>query len=100
MRIRFQADADLNQSIVVGLLRRLPEVDVLALAARDGRVLVTHDKSTMPTHFGEFIRTRQSPGVVVVLQSMPVGTVLDELTLIWGASQASEWANRIAFLPL
>lgn len=54
MRIRFQADADLNQAIVAAVLRRLPEADfwtatdarlaglhaleVLAIAARDGRL--------------------------------------------------------------
>jgi Domain of unknown function (DUF5615) len=62
MRIRFQADADLNQIIVAAVLRRLPEADfrtatdggleglhdleVLALAARDGRLLVTSDRQT------------------------------------------------------
>ena len=71
MPVRFQADADLNQILVAALLRRFSEVDfrtatagglaglsdleVLAVAARDGRVLVTHDSSTMPTHFAEFI---------------------------------------------
>jgi hypothetical protein len=69
MRIRFQADADLNQAIVAAVLRRLPEtdfrsatdaglpglhdLDVLALAAREGRLLVTHDQNTMPKYFGE-----------------------------------------------
>jgi hypothetical protein len=52
--IRFQADADLKQAIVIGTLRRQPKLDfrsaneaelegvkdhdVLAIAARDGRV--------------------------------------------------------------
>jgi hypothetical protein len=52
---------------------------VLALAARDGHLLVTHDKNTMPTHFGEFIRKTASPGMVVVSQSLPVGRVLEDL---------------------
>ena len=58
MPIRFQADADLNQIIVAAVLRRVPAIDfktatagglaglddhdVLALAARDGRIVVTH----------------------------------------------------------
>lgn len=76
MRIRFQADADLNQVSVAAVLRHLPEADfrsaaaaglaglhdleVLALAAKDARVLVTHDKNTMPRHFGEFIAKAES----------------------------------------
>jgi len=57
--VRFQADADLNQAIVAAVIRREPAIDfrtatlarlaslsdpeVLALAADDGRILVTHD---------------------------------------------------------
>jgi predicted nuclease of predicted toxin-antitoxin system len=64
MNIRFQADADLNQNIVTGILRREPAIDfqtasaagvrglgdieVLQLAAKEGRILVSHDPKTMP----------------------------------------------------
>lgn len=67
MKIRFQADADLNEDIVLGLtrlepevnfqtaseagLRELPDTEVLSRAAQDNRTLVTHDRRTMPTHF-------------------------------------------------
>ena len=80
MPIRLQADADFNQIIVSAILRRYPEIDfrtataaglaglkdaeVLAVAGRDGRILVTHDYATMPRHFGEFIRTTASPGLI------------------------------------
>jgi len=116
MRIRFQADADLNQIVVAAVLRRLPEADfrsatnaglaglhdleVLAVAAREGRVLVTHDKNTMPRYFGEFIGKTTSAGVIVVPQNLPVARVLEDLGLIWNASQAEDWTNRIAYLPL
>ena len=71
MRIRFQADADLNQIIVKATLRLEPSIDfqtaqaaglaglddpgVLKVAAVQGRILVSHDRRTMPTHFGQFI---------------------------------------------
>lgn len=116
MPIRFQADADLNQIIVSAVLRRVPAIDfrtattgglaglqdheVLALAARDSRILVTHDQSTMPRHFGEFVRSQHSPGLIVVSQHLPVGEVADDLILIWTATQAGEWTDRIAFLPI
>ena len=74
--IRFQADADLRQAIVTGAIRRQPNLDfqtaneaglegikdpeVLTIAARDGRVLVTHDRKTMPTQFGQFIISQTS----------------------------------------
>jgi hypothetical protein len=116
MRIRFQADADLNQTIVAAVLRRLPEadfrmatdarlaglhdLDVLAIAAREGRVLVTSDRQTMPKFFGEFINNTESPGVIVARQRLAVGAVLEDLALIWTAFQAEEWTNRIVYLPL
>lgn len=67
MKIQFQADADFNVEVVLGLLRREPGIDfqtaaeanlrgvpdpeVLALAAQEQRILVTHDRRTMPRHF-------------------------------------------------
>ena len=59
MKVRFQADADFSQRIVSAVRRREPTIDfqtaralglrglddlnVLALAAREGLVLVSHD---------------------------------------------------------
>ena len=79
MKIRFQADADLNQIILLATVRRessidfqtaeaaglayLQDRDVLVMAAREGRMLVTHDQKTMPRHFAEFIATETSPFV-------------------------------------
>ncbi len=116
MPIRLQADADLNQIIVSAVLRRAPAIDfrtataaglarlndleVLALGALDDRILVTHDQSTMPRHFGEFVQTRRSPGLIVVPQHLAVGEVADDLILIWTATEAEDWTNRIAFLPI
>ena len=116
MAIRFQADADLNQIIVSAVMRRAPAIDfrtataaglagvddaeVLARAARDGRILVTHDQRTMPRHFGEFVQAQRSPGLLVVPQHLPLREVADDLILIWTATDADEWINRIVFLPI
>jgi hypothetical protein len=114
--IRFQADADLNQAILLATVRRFPRLDfqsatdaglagltdlaVLALASEQGRILVTHDKRTMPLHFATFIDRTQSPGVLVVPQSLSVARVADDLLLIVSATQSDEWVNRIVFLPI
>lgn len=116
MKIRFQADADFNQIIVTATLRREPSIDfqtahaaklsglededVLALTAREGRLLVTHDRKTIPDHFGKFITSQNSPGVLIVPQKLPIATAVDDLILIWSASEAEEWMNRIHALPL
>jgi hypothetical protein len=114
--IRFLADADFNHAIVKGCrrhepamdflsaneakLERVPDPDVLALAAEQDRILVTHDRQTMPLHFGEFLTAgRSSPGVFLVNQHTPIGEVIDALVLIWAASDADEWKNRIVNIP-
>ena len=117
MKVRFLADADLNGAIVSGVLRRERSVDflaqraaglrgmsdreVLALAAERQRVLVSHDAGTMPAHFRAFRDAgRNSPGVFLMSQRLDVGTAIEELLLIWLASEASEWENRLIWLPL
>jgi hypothetical protein len=116
MRLRFQADADLNLVILLALVRREPAIDfqtavaaglpglsdreVLATASREGRVLVTHDQRTLPRHFAEFIAAETSPGLLVVPQYLPISVAVEELLLIWSASDAEEWTNRVCYLPL
>jgi Domain of unknown function (DUF5615) len=116
MPIRFQADADLNLVIVSAVVRRVPAIDfrtatsarlagledqdVLEVAAGDDRILVTHDQATMPRHFGVFLRLQHSPGVIVVPQYLPLREAADDLILIWTATKAEEWTDRIAFLPI
>lgn len=54
----------------------------------------------MPRHFGQFISQQVSAGVLVVPQHLQISVVVDELLMIWGASEAEEWTNRITHLPL
>jgi Domain of unknown function (DUF5615) len=116
VNVRYQADADLNQAIVTGVLRRDPTIDfqtafvaklegvkdsnVLAIAAEQGRVLVTHDRKTMPSEFAEFIISKQSAGVIIISQRLSMEVIIEELLLIWAVSSAEEWIDRIAKLPL
>ena len=115
--IRFLADADLNDRIVAGCLRREPAMDfmsanqaelegvpdavVLGFAADQDRILVSHDFHTMPRHFADFVQARgSSPGVLLIPQYLPVREAIEELVLIWSASSAEEWADRILKIPL
>ncbi|MGE0126589.1 MAG: DUF5615 family PIN-like protein [Blastocatellales bacterium] len=115
MKIRFQADADLHGPIVRGLIRLDPLIDfktsrearlqglddraVLAIAADDGRMLVTHDVSTMPEHFRRFIETRTSPGTVMVPQSLPYHGAIEGLLRLWATTEAERWENVLFYLP-
>ena len=115
MRPRFQADNDLDQRIVVATrrldpavdfqtaaalgLHHLPDTEVLAHAAREGRILVSHDRRTLPGHFREFTAARHSPGLIVVSQKLPVGRAAELLHLLWAASEAVEYVDVIYSLP-
>jgi hypothetical protein len=115
VKIRYQADNDLRKAIVRGSVRREPQIDfqsaqaarldrvpdpdVLAFAANEGRILVSHDFQTMPRHFREFTMTRPSPGVLLIRQDLPIGKAIENLLLIWEASEPEEWVNRLCLVP-
>jgi Domain of unknown function (DUF5615) len=98
VKVRFQADANLDPDIGLGLQRRDPSIDyrlalgvipdrmldpdVLGLAAEDGRVLVTNDLR-MPKHFADFTAVRDSPGLLLVPPRMSIGETIEGLFLCW-----------------
>jgi predicted nuclease of predicted toxin-antitoxin system len=116
MRPKFLADANFDLVILVAAKRRELAFDyqtaleagligqqdpgVLAIAAREGRVLLTHDVRTMPQHFASFIGEHTSAGVLLVPQSLTRRHVVEDLLLIWTALEAEEWTDRIMSLPL
>ena len=114
--IRFQADADLHQGIVDAVCGREPAIDfasaadsnlegvadpnVLDIAARQGRILITHDRRTMVEHFRSRLEEgKSSPGVFLVSQSAPIGEVVEAILTVWAASELWEWENQLRYLP-
>jgi len=116
MKVRYQADNDLNQEIARILCHREPMIDfqtshkagleglnddkVLAIAAQEGRVLVSHDRKTMPRHFARFISNQISPGLILISQDLPPVIAVEELLLIWAASTPEEYINRMVSIPM
>src|SRR5215813_4193113 len=97
--LRFLVDEDFDNDIVRGMLRRLPTLDivlvldvelsgardpiVLERAAQDGRVLLTHDVSTMTAHAYERASSGlPMPGVFAVSQLAPISQVIEDLLLL------------------
>jgi hypothetical protein len=115
--LRLLADEDFDNRIVNGCFRRQPAVDllrvqevdlagaddptILARAAEDGRVLLTHDVSTMTDFAYERIGAGlPTPGVFVISQSMPVARAIEELLLLAECSREGEWEGTVLHLPL
>jgi len=116
LKIRFLGDANFNQKIVRGLLIREPAIDfelpeavipektrdpqVLDLAESLGRVLVSHDVSTMPLSFQQCVEQRRCAGLILVPERLSIRDAIEELLLIWHASEAEEWVNLMLRVPL
>jgi hypothetical protein len=115
--IRLAADEDFSGRILRGLLGRQPDLDiaraqehglsgaddpiVLDWAASEGRVLLTHDVSTMPDYAYERVRSGQPmPGAFVVRQALPIGRAIDEILLLAECSLDGEWEGQVRYLPL
>ncbi len=115
MKIRFQADADLSENIIWAVKREEPMIDfqtanqvnlhglgddvVLVLTASENKILVSHDRRTMPFYFGEFIQQQTSPGVFIIRKRFEMSKVVEAIILVWFASEPEEWSNNISELP-
>lgn len=114
---RFLADENFNGRILRGVLRRLPTLDVLraqdtplygaadqdllAWAADEGRILLTHDVATLVGYAYERLSSGlPMSGVVAVRTDCPIGRIVEDLELIVEAGEADTLDRRILFLPL
>lgn len=115
--VRLLADENFNGSIVRGVLRRMPAADlvrvqdvglsgssdprVLAWAAEQGRILITHDVSTI-THFAyeRVAAGLPMPGVFEVPRAVSVRQAIDDLILILECSVSDDWEGQVNYLPL
>ena len=115
--LRFLADQNFDGDIVRGLLRSIPNLDVvtahhanlseapdpdvLKWAASHERVVLTHDRRTMPDHAADRIRAGlRMCGVVVVPVRISLAQAIGEIELIAMCSLEGEWENKVQFLPL
>jgi len=115
--LRLLADENFDNDIVRGVLRRNPEVDlvrvqdvgltgvedpeVLAWAAQEGRVLLSHDVATITKYAYERVEAGlPMPGVFEVSQIVPIGVVIDDVLLIAEVSLEDEWEGQVLYLPL
>ena len=115
--LRLLIDQDLDQVILRGLLLRLPGLDVvtahraglsdasdaelLAWAGQESRVVISHDRRTMPIHAAARIAKGEiMTGLIIVSRRLPVSKVINDLEIIASCSEKSDWQNIIMHLPL
>jgi hypothetical protein len=115
--MRFLADENIDPDLVLGLQRRVGDIDIVRVqdvglrtaddptilkwAAAEGRVLVTKDIKTIPPYAFERISAGQPmAGVFVLHSTVSMATAIEELAFIAVASDADEWIDRVIYLPL
>jgi hypothetical protein len=47
-----------------------------------------------------FVERLSSPGVIIVSQELDIGSAIEDLLLIWAATDAEEWIEHLGFVPL
>lgn len=115
--LRLAADENFHGAVVHGLRLRIADLDIvraqdttvsgaddpaiLEWAAREGRVLLTHDVTTLIGYaYGRVSAGQPMPGVIAVTNTTPIGHAIDDIMLVVEASAEGEWDDRVLFLPL
>ena len=117
MSLRLIADENFNGSIIRGLIRILPNLDlvrvqdvelsgaedptILEWAANNNRILISHDRRTVPPHAYEMLRaSKRMAGVFIVPESLAIGRAIDDLLILLECSLDGEWEGQVRYLPL
>jgi hypothetical protein len=73
----------------------------LEWAASEGRIVITHDISTLAKHaFDRVAAHRPMPGVFAARSLAPIGQTIDDLILLAECSHDHEWEGQVRYLPL
>jgi hypothetical protein len=116
--VKWLADENFRSAILRGLLRKAPAFDIvraqdireisgqddrvlLRFAAADGRIVVTHDLSTMIPAMREQMRLEsRCAAIVMVPDSLPIGAAVDDFLLLDRCAVEADWAAGVIYLPL
>jgi hypothetical protein len=77
-----------------------PDPDILSWIEAHGCMLVTNNRATMPVHLQEhLVQGQHVPGIIQLPRWMYISTTLEDLLLIWGASQPENFGIRLSICP-
>jgi predicted nuclease of predicted toxin-antitoxin system len=115
--LRLLADENFNGDIVRGLLLRQLDLDiirvqdiglagaddpvVLTWAAENGRIVLTHDRATLPDYaYARVAAGEPMAGVFILHDRLPVRRAIEEVLLVATCTEQLEWVGRAVHLPL
>jgi hypothetical protein len=74
--------------------------DILNWLEQNDFILVSRNRSTMPMHLKEHTaKGKHVPGILLIRKETLIGKLIEDLLLIWGASEPEEYKDRIVYLP-
>jgi len=116
---RFLLDEHVPHAIQSQLLRLDAEIDVLAVGQplappkgtsdpdilawieKTGYILVTGNRRTIPEHVRvHYAAGHRVPGILLLKRGASLGEVIEQLYLLWAASDAEEYVDRLLYLPM
>ena len=116
---RFLLDEHVPHAIQSQLLRLDAEIEVVALGQpsappkgisdsellawieESGYILVTANRRTIPEHVqAHYAAGRRIPGILFLKRGASLGQVIEQLYLLWAASDAKEYLDRTLYLPM
>lgn len=115
--LRLLSDENFNGDIIRGLFLRQPNIDlirvqdvglqeendpeILTWAANNERILITHDRATMPDFaYERLVMGKPMTGLFVVNDRIIIRQAIDELLLLINCTEPTEWKGIILYLPL
>jgi hypothetical protein len=117
--IRYLLDENIDPLFRAELSRREPELVVwrvgdpgappgstldpviLQWCEENGFILVTNNRRSMPQHLRDHLSKGQHvPGIFELSPNLSIGDTIEELLLIWSASNADEYRDMLIYLPL
>jgi hypothetical protein len=115
--IRLLADENFDGRMLSGLRGRLPTLDivrvqdteiyqapdsiVLEWAAKENRVLLSHDVRTLINEaYSRVEAGLLMPGVIEVHRDTPMGQAIVELEIMIGAGMPTDFENQVKYIPM
>lgn len=118
MKVRFLIDENLSPRLKLALQRLNPAIDILRVGDQNApalgtldpdllryldlaqRLLVTDNRTSMPAHLEDHWATGGHLwGLIWIRPDATIGKFAQELFLIWDASEAEEWIDRLDWIP-
>lgn len=115
--LRLLTDENFRQPILRSLRQRIPELDcvvvqqaglagssdqlLLEVAAREGRVMLSHDINTMTGYVTDRLtKGLQMPGLIIVPHELEIGRAVADLEIMIQCANETDVKDQVRYIPI